>query len=71
MINKQNLVIAELFNGEQDHFNQALDKLDGFSDFEQAKSYLAAEVVNKYTWLNAEKYKKAVRFVQLIQRRYL
>lgn len=70
-INEKLLTVKELFANEQESFSTVIDKLDSFASFDDAKDYLAKNVVDKYDWLSDTKIKKAIRFTQLIQRRYL
>ena len=69
-INERILTLNELFSGDKQAFDQALDKLNGFSHFGEAKQYLTYEVAGKFDWLNPSKKGKARNFIKLVRRRY-
>jgi hypothetical protein len=69
-INEKILTINELFGGNQQYFNSVIDSLNRLSSFDDAKSYLAREVVEKNAWISGSKKNKAQIFLNLIRRRY-
>ena len=70
-INDKILTINELFKGNQQHFDEVVNRLNSFSTFDDAKSYLINGVASKNEWSNKKNKQKAERFVKLVRRRYL
>ena len=68
-LNEKFLTRDELFGKDNDAFNSALTKLNGFSSFEHATGFLA-ELATKYGWTKRGKKKKAQIFIKLVRRRY-
>ena len=69
-INERIFTMNELFGGDQAAFDDTIKALNGFSNFAQAKNYLAANVASKFKWDAKAKKKKAKTFVKLVRRRY-
>lgn len=69
-INERMFTVKELFGGDQNKFNTILQDLNGLSNFEEAKSYLLDGIATELQWDDASKYKKADKFVKLVQRRF-
>jgi len=69
-INERMFTVKELFGGDQEKFKSVLNDLNGFKNFEEAKSYLIEGVASELNWDESSKYKKALNFVKLVQRRY-
>lgn len=69
-LNEKIFTINELFDGDQNKFNSVLQVLNGLHSYEQAKEYLASEVVADFHWTEKDKKKKAKNFIKLIRRRY-
>ncbi|MFP5471133.1 MAG: hypothetical protein ACLGGV_06020 [Bacteroidia bacterium] len=67
-INLKFLFINDLFKGENVPYNEALDKLDSFQHFEEAKSYLEP-IKQKMNW--DEENPSVIAFFELVERRYL
>ena len=70
-INDRIFTINELFGGDKEVFNSAIDQLNKFDKFEDARDFLLANFAGKYNWAQNENLKKAKRFVKLVGRRYL
>lgn len=70
-INERFLFINELFHGDKGAYNATIDDLNRLNSFEEAKSYLAASVVNQMDWLEDKRIRRAKDFIQLVRRRYL
>ena len=70
-INDRFLVLKELFAGDKAAFSIAIDRLNDFSNFEEAKQLIIKELAPHYDWLTDQKVKKAKNFIQTIKRRYL
>jgi len=69
-LNEKIFTVKELFGNENDVFTKTMDTLNGFNSFEEAKSYLALNVAEKYDWASDGKIKKAQTFIKLVKRRY-
>lgn len=66
-INQKFLFMNELFEGENQLYYDALDYLNGLTDFNEAEGYLT-ELSDRYTWDWSSKQVK--HFVSLVERRY-
>ncbi|MDB4195782.1 hypothetical protein N9651_02250 [Flavobacteriales bacterium] len=61
--------MKDLFSGEKSAYDEAIDKLNSCHTIQEAKSFLASEVENKYNW---EHETPAVeQFNNLIERKFL
>ena len=69
-INDKMLILKELFGNDSTLFNESITKLNGFTSFEEAKSYLINNIAVKYHWAQEERAEKAEAFVKLVSRRY-
>ena len=69
-INERIFTLQELFDGNHDLFNTTLAKVNGLSNYEEAKVYLASGVATTMQWDSEDKLKKAEKFVKLVQRRF-
>ena len=69
-LNERMFALNELFGNEKNVFDETLNKLNDFSNFEEAKSYLSKEIVSKYDWVSEAKKKKAIQFIRMVKRRY-
>ena len=69
-INERMFTVKELFAGDTNKFNSVLNDLNGFSNFDEAKSYLIDGIATELQWDDASTFKKATTFVKLVQRRY-
>ncbi len=70
-INDKILLVNELFKGDMGKYNDLIDRLDRFSSFGEAKTFLSNEIVPIYNWNDESKIERAKGFVQMINRRYL
>src|SRR5690606_23917232 len=70
-INEKIFTIQELFNNDNSLFNQSMEKLNRFPDFQTAKAYLSEELIPSLDWTSDKKIKKATTFVKLVRRRYM
>jgi hypothetical protein len=67
-INQRFMFVRELFKGNVEEFNQALERLDNFSTYEESLAYLQKDYVVKHKWdLDSE---EVVEFLELLARRY-
>ncbi|MFT4568712.1 MAG: hypothetical protein ACI9FN_003681 [Saprospiraceae bacterium] len=69
-INDKILTINDLFKGDQTLFNKTIDHLNSLVSYDKAKTYLATGVAENFNWADASKKGKAVRFINLMRRRY-
>lgn len=69
-INEKILTVKELFGGDQKLFDDTVNILNGFSNFEQAKEFLSKNIASELGWVTKEKRKKARVFIKLVRRRY-
>ncbi len=69
-VNERIFTMNELFGGDQVVFDRALNSLNSFSNFDEAKNYLIQQVASKYSWTEKERKSKARNFVKLVKRRY-
>ncbi len=70
-INEKIFTVNELFGGSQAAFEDSMQKLNGFSNFEEAKNYLAENVVESQNWQDPEKLKKVKTLMKLVYRKYV
>lgn len=69
-INERFLIQNELFGGNNSVFNDAIDKLNSFNNFLQAKAYIIKELAPQNEWLDEKRLKRAKSFIKTINRRY-
>lgn len=69
-INERILTTNELFDGNGDAMKDALSTINRFSNFDEAKDYLA-NIAGIYDWTSKKKKKKAKVFVKLVRRRFV
>ncbi len=69
-INDKILTINDLFKGDQTLFNKTVDHLNSLDSYDAAKTYLATGVAEGMNWADASKKGKAIRFINLMRRRY-
>ena len=69
-INEKILTINELFDKNNQAYNDAVNQLNTLRNFEDAKEILS-NLAEKYDWTERNKKKKAQVFIKLVRRRYL
>lgn len=69
-INEKILNINELFDGDQQAFDIALQKLNSFKSYRDAQKYMSQELATRYDWSDKSRVSKAQQFVNLVKRRY-
>ena len=69
-LNDRLLLQRELFGNDHGAFEAVLNTINGFSGFEQAKSYLLREVITRYDWMHKSRIETAKSFIRLVRRRY-
>ncbi len=68
-LNEKFLFINDLFAGEKENYDGALEKLNGFDNYIEADDYMRNQLISKYEW---DQDQKSVRtFMELVERRYL
>lgn len=68
-LNDKLLFIKDLFSGYSLAYQEAIDLLNKFQNFEEADRYLKANYIEQYKW--SEKQDTADRFYELLNRRFL
>ncbi len=69
-LNERIFTINELFGGDQNAFDETVDRLNRFASFEQAKAYLIQEVAVPFGWTDPKKKEIAKNFIRLVRRLY-
>jgi len=69
-LNERFLMQNELFHGNNSKFNDAIETLNGFDNFAQAKAYIIKELAPKNDWLDDKRLKRAKSFITKIKRLY-
>ena len=69
-INDRLLYMNELFGKDQSSFEKALNLLNQYDSFQEARSYIEV-LANQFNWLEEERIEIAQDFVRTIRRRYL
>jgi len=68
-INQKFLFMNDLFEGERDEFHNSLSELNKFDSFLDADNYIKNNLMVKYNWDMENQ--SVVRFMELVERRYL
>ena len=69
-INERMFTIKELFGGNQERFKTVMSDINELSGYDEAKEYLIRGVATELKWDSESHYKKADKFVKLVQRRF-
>jgi len=69
-LNERILTVNELFGGDANEFKKVMNDLNRFSNFDEAKQYLSANVIEKHDWTKRSKKGKAKVLIKTIRRRY-
>jgi hypothetical protein len=70
-LNERIFTLNELFDGDNQIFEQTLTKLNNATNFDHAKEIISKEIANQFNWLAESKIKKARDFIKLVRRRYI
>ncbi|KXK40870.1 MAG: hypothetical protein J5I52_09315 [Saprospiraceae bacterium] len=70
-INERIFTQQELFGNNAQAFNEILQKLNGFTSFDETKAYLIADVIPVFGWTAEDKVKKAATFIKLVKRKFI
>ncbi|MCK6694255.1 MAG: hypothetical protein L6Q97_19400 [Thermoanaerobaculia bacterium] len=69
-LNDRLLLTSELFGGDNQAFDNAINALNGFQRMEQAKAFLLDQCVMRYRWTEKKRAETAKNFIKLVRRRY-
>ena len=69
-LNDRLLLTRELFGGDNQAFESAINALNSYSNFEQAKTFLLEYCVMRYRWTDKKHLETAKNFIKLVRRRY-
>ncbi|MEO6760564.1 MAG: hypothetical protein ABIO24_13980 [Saprospiraceae bacterium] len=69
-LNDRLLLTRELFAGDGQAFESTLLALNGFTHFDDAKTYLLEQCVIRYGWLDKKRVEVVKNFIKLVRRRY-
>lgn len=67
-LNQRFMFTRELFNGDSQAFNQALDQLDGFDSYNAAQAHCMQQYASRYQW--DENDEATQEFLDILQNRY-
>lgn len=70
-INERILTINELFNGNQQLFQEVIGHLNDLNSYEQAVQYLGSGIAAEHKWGHKKRNQKAEVFLNIVRRRYL
>lgn len=70
-INDRVSIMVELFGGNKDAFEKTMKSLNGLSSYEEAKTFLSENVVEKYNWNEGDRPSKVKSLMKLVYRRYI
>lgn len=70
-VNERIFTINELFDGNQNLFDEVVNHLNSLDNFAAAADFLKRRVAVANNWEAAERQKKAEHFIRLVYRRYL
>ena len=69
-LNDRLLLTRELFAGDGQAFDAALNALNAYSNMDAAKGYLQQNCVTRFGWLDPKRVEAAKGFIKLVRRRY-
>ena len=69
-INDRISTINELFGRDHELFKATLEKVNGFTTYDQARDYLLHGVAYSQEWSAEEKAEKAIEFIRLVGRKF-
>lgn len=69
-LNERVLIINELFGGNALEFDRSLKTINRMTKFDELKSYLSEQLIEKYDWTSDAKIDKAKDFIQLMRRKF-
>ncbi len=68
-LNKRFNFISSLFNGSEMEYDEAITRVNSFSNYEQAIQFIQQELMNKHEWKEDDPI--VAEFFNLVMRRYL
>ena len=69
-LNDRLLLTRELFGGDNQAFENAINTLNNLPGFDQAKAFLLEQCVMRYRWTDKKHMETAKNFIKLVRRRY-
>lgn len=69
-LNERIFTQNELFDGDHEDFQSTVQKLNGLSNFEEAKEELLNGAAKEYDWASSDRKNIAKNFIRLVKRRY-
>ncbi len=69
-LNEKILIINDLFGGQQNEYDQVIQKLNGYNNYEAAQELLY-RMANRFNWAAETKETRAKNFIKIVRRRYL
>ncbi len=69
-LNEKILIINDLFGGQQNEYDQVIQKLNGFNNYATAQELLY-RFANRFHWAAETKELRAKNFIKIVRRRYL
>ncbi|MBU6342557.1 MAG: hypothetical protein KGS48_13770, partial [Bacteroidetes bacterium] len=69
-LNDRLLLTRELFASDGQAFESAINALNSFNQFDDARAYLLEHCVVRYGWLDKKRIDAAKNFIKLVRRRY-
>lgn len=70
-LNDKMLIVKELFNNDNQVFEDTLSMLNKFTSFIEAKTYLTDHIIPRYDWNDVAKFKRASNFIMNAKRLYI
>lgn len=70
-LNDKMLIIKYLFEDDGKAFEEALITINKLTNFEEAKSYLSAQIIPRYEWNEVARYKRASEFILQVKRLFV
>lgn len=69
-LNERIFTQNELFDGDHEAFQSTVQKLNGLSNFEEAREELISGAAKEYEWASGDRKNIAKNFIRLVKRRY-
>ena len=66
-LNEKIFTINELFDGDKTIYDETISALNGFRNFDDAKTFLSNHIAGKYKWVDKSKRKKSQGIYQIDQ----
>ena len=69
-LNQKFLFMNDLFGGDKDEYDSALEKLNSCETLLEAKAYLTSEIETKHGWESESKSESVQQFISLLERKF-